>query len=181
MNLAVVSRDFLAHATDALVVNVAQNVSQGVATPGGAAGAVDRALGGLISRLIADGEIKGKSGEFTLIHTPSDRFGGFAPKRVLVAGLGAAAKLDLDAVRSVSAESVRRLERSGVKRAATIVHGAGHAGLDPQACAEAIAEGAVLGGYRFDKYKTSSDEDAGPRLGLLELVERDNGTLAAIE
>ena len=177
VDLAVVSADVTAYATDALVVNL----FQGVASPGGATGAVDHALGGLISRLIADGEIKGKSGEFTLIHTPADRYRGFAPKRVLVAGLGTAAKFDLDTVRSVAAEAVRRLERSGVKRAATIVHGAGIAGLSPLACAEAIAEGAVLGGYRFDRYKTSSNEDADPRLGLLELVERDNGRLAAIE
>ena len=43
-------------ATPALVVNLFQGVTQ----PGGGTGAVDRALGGAISRLIADGEIKGK-------------------------------------------------------------------------------------------------------------------------
>lgn len=181
MDLAVVRADFIAHPVDALVVNVSQDGSQGAARPGGAARAVDRALGGLISRLIAEGEIKGKSGEFTLIHTPPERYGGFAPRRVLVAGLGPNVKFDLDAVRYVSAEAVRRLERSGVTRAATVVHGAGNAGLNPEACAEAIAEGAVLGGYRFDKYKTSSNADADPRLALLELVEQDAGRTAAIQ
>ena len=81
-------------------------------------------MGGAISALIADGEIKGKRGEMTLIHT----LGTIAPKRVLVAGLGKAEAFTLDGVRSVAAESARRLNGIGVESAATIVHGAGIAG-----------------------------------------------------
>ena len=46
-------------ATPALVVNL----FEGIQSPGGATGAVDRALGGAISQLIADGETRGKRGE----------------------------------------------------------------------------------------------------------------------
>ena len=177
MEISVTRGNVTERRTDALVVNL----FQGVTDPGGATGAVDRALGGLISRLISEGEIKGKSGEFTLIHAPDAAYRGFGPRRVLVAGLGSREKFDLDAVRSVSAEAVRRLERSGIRHAASIVHGAGIAGLDPAGSAEALAEGAVLGGYRFDKYKTSSNEDASPRLERLELVEMDLSKLQALE
>ena len=61
----VVAGDVTNFTTPALVVNL----FEGVTHPGGATGAVDRALDGAITALIADGEIKGKSGELTLVHT----------------------------------------------------------------------------------------------------------------
>ena len=43
-----------------------------------------------------------------------------------------------------------------IARFATIAHGAGIGGLDPDACAQALAEGAALGLYRFDKHKKTT-------------------------
>ena len=87
----------------------------------GATGAVDRALDGLISRLINDGEITGRSGQGVLVHTPTPPFNGFAPERVLVAGLGRQDGFDYNAIRSLSATVARKLRSSGVRSAATIV------------------------------------------------------------
>ena len=178
MELSVVTGDITAQAVDAIVVNL----FQGVESPGGATGAVDVAIGGAISSLIAAGEIKGRRGEITVIHTLGDAYSGFAPDRVLVAGLGKSEDFDLDGVRSVSAVVARRLRRLNAGSAATIVHGAGIGGLDPEACAEALAEGAILGLYRFDKYKTSSkpkfDES---RPSTLALVENDGAKIPALE
>ncbi|MCH7593983.1 MAG: leucyl aminopeptidase [Chloroflexi bacterium] len=178
MELSVVSGDITAQAVDAIVVNL----FEGVESPGGATGAVDGAIGGAISSLISAGEIKGSRGEVTVIHTLGDAYAGFAPDRVLVAGLGKSESFDLDGVRSVSAVVARRLRRMNVSSAATIVHGAGIGGLDPEACAEALAEGAILGLYRFDKYKTSSkptfDET---RPATLTLVENDGTKVPALE
>ena len=50
--------------TPLLVVNLFEGVTQ----PGGATGAVDTALGGQISQLIADGEITGEPATVTVIH-----------------------------------------------------------------------------------------------------------------
>ncbi len=47
---------------------------------------------------------------------------------------------------------------SASSNAATITHGAGIAGLDPEACAQAIAEGTLLGLYRFLRHKKADDE-----------------------
>lgn len=178
MELSVVAGDITAQSVNVIVVNLFEDVE----TPGGATGAVDQAIGGAISNLIADGEIKGGRGEVTVIHTMGDAFSGFAPDRVLVAGLGSAESLDLDGVRSVSAVVARRLRRLNVESAATIVHGAGIGGLDPEDAAEALAEGAILGLYRFDKYRTSSkpkfDET---RPVTLALVESDASKVPALE
>jgi len=45
------------------------NLFEGVAQPSGATGAVDQALSGQISHLIAEGEITGEPATITVIHT----------------------------------------------------------------------------------------------------------------
>ena len=169
MEMNVVTGDIVQQDVGAVVVNL----FEGVTTPGGATGAVDKAMGGAISALIADGEIRGKRGELTLIHT----LGSIAPKRVLVAGLGNAESFTLDSVRGVAAETARHLNGIGVESAATIVHGAGIAGLDDRASAQALAEGIVMGMYRFDKYKSNSSDSS---LSAVTIVEFDESKLVAL-
>ena len=145
----VVAGDITDFATPALVVNLFQGVTQ----PGGGTGAVDRALDGAISALIADGEIKGKPGEMTLLHT----MGRMPARRVVVAGLGKVADFDAGVVRRVSGEVSRFLRGKGVTEFATIAHGAGMGGQDAGEMAQAIAEGTLLGLYRFDAYRSRGE------------------------
>ena len=165
MEIKVTHGNVVEHLTPALVVNL----FEGVRKPGGATGAVDQALNGLISSLIESGEVRGAAGEITLIHTPAltqDGSGNagaakISASRVLIVGLGKQESFDYDTIRIVSAQVARRLKSLRVKSAATIVHGAGIGGLEPSACAEAISEGSLLGLYRFDKYKSPADGAAG--------------------
>ncbi|HEY7467866.1 MAG TPA: leucyl aminopeptidase [Dehalococcoidia bacterium] len=170
MQIKVQSGDISAHRADAIVVNL----FEGVTTPGGGTGAVDRALGGAISQLIEAGDIRGKSGEFTLIHS----LGRIPAPRVVVAGLGKSSEFSVDKVRSVSAELARFLRRQRLKDAAVITHGAGIAGLPVEDCASAIAEGTLLGLYRFLRHK-KAEEDG--ELESLTLVEHDAAKLPALE
>ena len=157
--------------TPALVVNL----FKGVKSPGGATGAVDKALDGAIRRLIEDGEITGKQGELTLLHT----MGKIGPARVVVAGLGAQEDFDTDVARRVSSEAMRYLRGRGVCEAVTIAHGAGIGGLSPEEAGRAIAEGAMLGLYRFDRYHTNGD-GADSELAELTIAERDPDRADAI-
>ena len=175
--IKVTAGDATDFATPALVVNL----FQGVTHPGGGTGAVDRALDGAISQLIADGEIKGKLGELTLIHT----MGRIPANRVVVVGLGKSEDFDTAAVRRVSGDVARFLRRKGVSEYATIAHGAGIGGLNASESAQAIAEGTLLGLYKFDTYRSngsngtdSSDAD-GSDAGMRDvtIVERDAGTV----
>ena len=152
--------------TPALVVNL----FKGVKVPGGATGAVDRALDGTISRLIEDGEITGKKGEMTLLHTMDK----IAPARVVVAGLGSQEGFDDEVVRRVSSEALRFLRRRGICKAVTIAHGAGVGGLSPEESGQAIAEGSMLGLYKFDRYHTNGDDSDGEfeELTVAELDEQ---------
>ena len=80
MEVKVVSGDITKIKVGAAIVNL----FEGVQHSGGATGVVDQALGGAITRLIAEGEIKGKLNEITLIHT----LGKMEAERVVVLGLG---------------------------------------------------------------------------------------------
>ena len=172
LKIDVQSADIIGIDTPALVVNL----FRGVKKPGGATGAVDKALGGVITQLIEDGEIKGSTGETTLIHT----LGKIKPSRVLVAGLGTQHKFDVHVVRRVSAEVGRFLRRKGISSAATIAHGAGIGGLDPQLSGQAIAEGAHLGLYKFGTYLTKNS-DSTNEFEHLTVVESDKTRAKAID
>jgi leucyl aminopeptidase len=172
VEVQVVQEDVTRVNVPALIVNL----FEGVKEPGGATGAVDRALGGGISQLIREGEVKGKKGEITLIHT----FGKIGPSRVLVAGLGKSEGFGRETVREVMAGSCRHLRRLGIRHVATIAHGSGIAGLDAAESGQAIVEGAALGLYRFNSYITRSDDDSG-EMDRLSIVERDPDKLSELE
>jgi leucyl aminopeptidase len=170
MQIKVQSGDISAFNAEAIVVNL----FEGVTTPGGGTGAVDAAMGGAISDLIASGDIRGKQGEFTLVHS----LGRLPSPRVVVAGLGKSQELSIDKVRSLSGDLARFVRRQRIKNAAVITHGAGIGGLDAEECAAAIAEGSVLGLYRFLRHKRSEDDT---ELETLTIVEHDGSRLPALE
>ena len=65
MEIKVISGDITQQKVGAIIVNL----FEGVTAPDGATGAVDRSFDGAISRLTQEGEINGKEGEMTLLHT----------------------------------------------------------------------------------------------------------------
>ena len=169
MEIKVVSGDITRIEADAIVVNL----FEGVEEIGGAIAAVDQALGGAISALIKQGEIKGKLGEVGVIHT----LGKLPARIVAVAGLGKRQDFDLDRVRQAAGNFCRSLRRSNCPKIATILHGAGVGGIVPEAASQAIAEGVLLGLYSFQKYKKPDYKDVEELL----MVERDESKLPGIE
>ncbi len=156
---------------DALIVNLFEGISQ----PGGATGAVDEALDGVITQLIGSGETKGKLGEITMIHS----LGRIAAKRVLVVGLGKQDQLTLDRIRRISGEACRFLRSKAARRVATMVHGSGKGGVEPSKAAQAITEGSILGLYTFRRHITRESNDS--RIEELIIVDRDQAKLSDLE
>ena len=165
MDIRVVVGDVARFRGDALVVNL----FEGVKAPGGATAAVDGALSGAIRTLIQAGEVTGKWGEQTLVHT----LGKVPVGRVLVMGLGKKEQFTLDRVRIVSAEAAKRLRKIGARRIGSIVHGAGTspgaAGFTAAEATQALVEGVLLGLYRFTRYK-QENEDSRKRIESLTIV-----------
>ncbi len=161
------------------------NLFRGVTDPGGATGAVDAATDGAISHLISTGDLEGKHEETAVLHPRDASF-----DRVIVVGLGEREEFTLQRAREASAVAARKARSLGVDEAHTIVHGAGVGGFDASEAAQALAEGALLGLYRFRRYKTehegdgddaSDDEGDGSKtLDRLVVVEFDEGKLDAV-
>ena len=136
---------------------------------------VDKALAGAISQLISQGEIKGKLGEVTIIHS----LGNLPAARVVIAGLGEQQALSQDKVRGVVAETCRFLRQKGVDSIATIAQGAGIAGISLGSAAQAVTEGALLGVYSFRRHITQEAEYG--EIKELTIVEPDETKLPLLE
>ena len=171
MKIKVMAGDIAKFEADAIVVSLFEGVEQ----PGGATGVVDKALGGVIADLIKRGEIKGKLNEVSIVHS----LGKIPARIVAVAGLGKQTELSIDKIRGLAAEVCRLLRRMNCQRIATIVHGGGVGGIEPGASAQAIAEGSLLGLYRFRKYMTKEAEDK--EVKELLVVERNSAKLKALQ
>jgi leucyl aminopeptidase len=99
-------------------------------------------------------------------------------ERILVMGLGKREEFTLDRVRVVAAEAARALRKIGARRIGTIVHGAGAGGFNAGQSAQALAEGTLLGLYRFTQYKTNND--TAKAIERVTVIERDPKRLRAI-
>ena len=155
LEIHVVPGNIAEQQADCLVVNL----FQGMTAPAGATGAVDKALDGALTRLLATGDFTGKADTTALVYTN----GKLSTPRVLVVGLGEAAKFDIHAARKAAATGYKALARlKGVQRFATIVHGAGNAGLEPEAAGQALAEGTLLAAYQAPNYRREAPE-SGPQ------------------
>jgi leucyl aminopeptidase len=119
------------------------------------------------------GEITGKPLDFTLLHNPPD----MAAKRVLVAGAGKREKFDAAELRRLVGAAVRHLKGKSVTRIALALEGAE---ATPEFAAAAV-EGAILGEFEPDRYKTDDDKKTvesftvaapGSAAGLRDAVDR---------
>jgi leucyl aminopeptidase len=171
LEIKVIAGDITKVEADAIVVNL----FEGVEHPGGATGAVDKVLDGAITKLVEQGEIKGKLNEVNIIHS----LGKMPARLIVVAGLGKQSEFNVDKIRGLVAESCRSLRRLNCRRIATIVHGSGVGKIEPEAAAQAIAEGSLLGLYRFLKYITKEAEDVD--VEELLIIERDSDKLQALK
>jgi leucyl aminopeptidase len=161
MKTQLVIGDIRKHRADLLVVNL----FEGITTPGGATGAVDKAIGGAISAAIRDGDFGGKWGE-TLYLRPAK---GVAAPRVLVVGLGKQEKFTLDLIRQSVLPIMQMAKKKKIATVASVLHGAGAGGLDPKEAARFLGLGAVLSGYEYDRYKSEKEG----RVSRFQVIERN--------
>jgi len=171
VEIKIIKGDISSIKADAIVVNL----FEGVEHPGGATGAVDIALDRAITTLIKQGEFKGKLNEISIIHS----LGKIPARVVAVAGLGKESDFTLDRIRSLAAEFCRSLRKLNCHRIATVVHGAGIGGVEPEAASQAITEGSLLGLYRFRKHITKETENH--EVTELLIVEREANKLPSLE
>jgi leucyl aminopeptidase len=118
---------------------------------GDAAGEVDELLGGAIREVMDTGDFSGKAGETALLYT---RW-ALPSVRLLLLGLGDRTRFGIANARQAAATAARKALALGAQTVATVLHGAGEYEIGPQAAAKALAEGTVLGLYRYRGHKSS--------------------------
>ncbi len=103
------------------------------------------ALGAPVAPLLEARGFTGKTGEVAALPT----LGRLEATVLLLVGVGERAKVDAEVLRRAAAAVVR--QGRGARKAATTLPQALPA--DPAGAVQAVAEGALLAAYRFDKYK----------------------------
>ena len=112
--------------------------------------AINAQLGGQLAALIQRGEFEGKLGEGLIVHTQ----GKAKAKRLLLAGLGKAKDLRLDAFRQALGSAVKRVRQAKVSSFGVVLPGALLEEIPVQDVAQALTEGAILGNYQFTAYRS---------------------------
>ncbi|MBH52017.1 MAG: leucyl aminopeptidase [Chloroflexi bacterium] len=169
LNIKVIEGEIEKFQADVIVVNL----FEGVKNPGGATGSVDTSLENIISELIEGGEFSGKLGENLLLHT----YDKLPSKRVLVVGLGKSENFSPKVIRNVSAQTSRYLRGLKVKKIASIAHGVGIGGHEVEYCAEEIAQGLLVGLYRYDQFVKKSEVI----IEEFTIVEKDSSKIPLLQ
>jgi leucyl aminopeptidase len=152
--------------TGALIVPVAQaeRLPRSLAV-------LDEALGGAIERYSRSAHFDAKPASVAAF--PAS---GIEARHVVLVGLGEERGLDTERLRRAAGAGVRAASKLRVERAALLVPSLRRP--EPRSLAQALAEGARLGAYRFDKYRT--DPERPPALELLLLLVSDARVAAAV-
>ncbi|TLY35158.1 MAG: leucyl aminopeptidase [Nitrospirae bacterium] len=123
----------------------------------GETAAIDAALKGRLRELLKNGEFSGRLGQVSILHVaPGERV---RAKRVVLMGLGKRKEGSLEKVRRAVGTAVKAIREAGAKSFATPVHGRAlpESGRATGAAAQATVEGALLGLYQFNAYRTDQN------------------------
>ncbi len=126
-----------------------------------AAGALDDAVGGLVSEALSGGRFTGKLGQVATVVLPRNA----SARRAVLVGGGKAKQRGAREAETIGAELVKSVGSSGFKTAALHIAEPGHAAR--------AAAGAKLAAYRFDTYFTKLKPEQKPSLTGLALVTQD--------
>jgi leucyl aminopeptidase len=147
MQLRYVDATPVSHVTPLLGIGLFQDAG----VPEGPLSELDQALGGLLSRVLGQGDVRGRPEDELLLYGSAS-----GPRRILVLGLGKPEKFDPETVRRMAARLVRAAERLGLDDAALCLSGL--EAIEPEPLAQSAAEGAALAAWRFTELKTPDEE-----------------------
>jgi len=118
------------------------------------AGPLDRALSQRLQDVAKEDHFDGRGGRRLLWHAaPSD---GLKCRRYLLLGLGPKDQLTLERFRRYLGEALLECDRLGAASVAMPLPPAGSAPFPAREAGVAIAEGILLGTYRFDRYRSEA-------------------------
>ncbi len=142
---------------DMLVVSCTQKVKdkddKGIAVLSKEGAELDKKLNGLLSQVIKAETFRGEAATAKLIHA-----GGLIPaKAVLLVGLGKLSDYNLNVVRKVGAKVAAAANEMKAKTAVASPLPQAIKGCSPDERVEAFVQGAILGSYKFERYKDKKE------------------------
>jgi leucyl aminopeptidase len=114
----------------------------------------DAAVKAAAAAVLASGEYKAGANETLLLHAPA----GLAAKRLLIVGVGKLAKATPNSVRSAAGTAVRFTKPRGIRELAFALPVAER--LEAGASARAAVEGALVGDYDPDTYRSDRKDQS---------------------
>jgi leucyl aminopeptidase len=123
--------------------------------------------------LLASGEVAGKPFEINLLHKPA----GLKAKRLLLISGGAAKKLAGYDLRRISGAAVRTLKSRGIRSFAFIAPPS----IPPEEAVRAIVEGALVGNFDPDYYRSDRKDQKIDALTILTTGDKPGLEKAATE
>src|SRR5437588_9404739 len=134
---------------------------------------LDAAAGGLVRAVLESEELKGKEGETAYLHLSASG-GGIKAKRLLLVGVGERADYRAAQVSQFAGAAVRALRSRSVKTVGLVPR---LEGADAALVASASVEGAVMGLFEPDKYRTIEKEERAVERLVVVVEGADGGAL----
>ncbi|MCH2169998.1 leucyl aminopeptidase [Myxococcota bacterium] len=130
--------------------------------------AIDRALGGAITRVMDSGDFRGKRDQTCTLYPPKST--SLKATRILLIGLGDAEGIEPETLRAAAGRAIQQASSRSARRVALLVPLIRKSSADQ--IGQTLAEGAVLAAYRFDRYQTQN-RDSQPAVQSLSIkIER---------
>lgn len=168
MEIKVLNADLKEQSCDVLVVGIWEKTE----VLSGITADIDEALGGLINDfVIKKDKFEAKFGHTYLLQT----YGKIPANKVLLAGLGDKEKFSLNKLRELSAKIVKKAESIKAKKVCIDL---GKLEFDAICSGQVVAEGALIGEYSFDKYKSEKNKD---KIEEFVLVEKDESKFTRLK
>jgi len=133
----------------------------------------DPAVKAAVAAVLASGEYKAGANETLLLHAPA----GLAAKRLLIVGLGKLAKATVHGVRSGAGTAVRFTKPRGIRELVFALPDAEL--LAPGPCVRAAVEGALVGDFDPDTYRSERKDLSVQSFTLAATASFDRGALEA--
>ncbi|GEQ96875.1 putative cytosol aminopeptidase [Iodidimonas gelatinilytica] len=119
---------------------------------------IDAAMSGALSKAAKTGRFEGETGDLVEVLAPA----GLEVSRVVLMGVGDAAKLTATDYEGLGGKIVKHLQASGEAHVTIALDSM--EGLAQEDAAAHLAAGMMLRSYRFDKYRTKESEKKKPTL-----------------
>jgi len=133
----------------------------------------DAAIQAAAAAVLTSGEFKAGANETVLLHAPA----GLAAKRLLLIGLGKQSKVTANSVRNAAGTAVRFIKPRGIRELVLALPDS--ALLPPGPCTRAAVEGAFVGDFDSDTYRSERKDQSVESFTLAAPANADKATLEA--